>query len=88
MRKRNLLIVIWTLALAIPFTALALFTSVLFIDHLDEFTQALANIDWQSLRLEASARWPELAGMFIGQIIIFVLIVMLRREPASEGTAS
>jgi hypothetical protein len=88
MRKRNLLIVLWTLALAVPFTALALFTSVLLIDHLDEFTQALADIDWQSLRLEASARWPELAGMFIGQLIIFVLIIMLRRDIPSEETIS
>jgi len=88
MRKGNLLIVLWTLALAIPFTALALFTSVLLIDHLDEFTQALANIDWHGLRLEASARWPELAGMIIGQIIIILLIIMLRRDVQSEETHS
>ena len=71
----------WTLALAIPFTALAVGMLIFFNDLLPEIIRSiiLPGIDWRGLTIEGSARWPEIAGMIIGLLVILALIPIARR---------
>jgi len=71
----------WTLALAIPFTALAVGMLIFFNDFLPGMIQSihLPSIDWRGLTVEGSARWPEIAGMIIGLLVILALIPIARR---------
>jgi hypothetical protein len=71
----------WTLALAIPFTALAVGMLIFFNDLLPDMIRSinLPGFDWRGLTIEGSARWPEIAGMIIGQLVILALIPIARR---------
>ena len=73
-------IILWTLALAIPSTALAVGILIFFNDVLPEIIRSInfPNIDWRGLTVEGSARWPEVAGMIIGQLVILALIPITR----------
>lgn len=82
--KKSLIGSLWFLILALPATALALCGVAL----LDEYLPAIVNklvmvgrIDWFAVRLEASARWPEVAGMAIGQMLIIGLLLLERGKP-------
>lgn len=80
MRKGTLTVIFWTLALAIPFTALAVGILIFFNDLLPEIVRSInfPGIDWRGLTVEGSARWPEIAGMIIGQLVILALIPITR----------
>ena len=84
MRKEQIAAVLWTLGLAIPFAALALFGAAYLTDHLVQIVNGLASIEWRSLSLENSARSPELAGMVLGQALLLVLLFMVRSRPADR----
>ncbi|OGO16815.1 MAG: hypothetical protein A2Z14_07110 [Chloroflexi bacterium RBG_16_48_8] len=81
MRKGTLLAIFWTLALAIPFTALSVGILIFLNDLLPEIVRSIhfPGIDWRGLTVEGSARWPEVAGMIIGQLIILALIPLARK---------
>jgi len=79
MKTRGLLIVLWTIVLGIPFTALALATVAL-IDKAATVMITLSPAAWEKLALEGSARWPELAGMVIGQAVILLILLLVRRS--------
>ena len=81
MRKLQSIAIIGTLALAIPFVALALFEIVYLIDYVQSIGGAITGlVDWASVAQEGAARWPELAGMIIGQVFILSLLLILRRS--------
>lgn len=83
--RSSLKILLWTLVLAIPCTALALTATALFTDHIPEIATAVRAQDWGALTSEAAARWPEIAGMVIGQLVLMALILVVRRsEPARD----
>jgi hypothetical protein len=86
MKTRWLLIVLWTVILGIPFTALALATVAL-IDKASTVLLTLSPAIWQKVALEGSARWPELAGMVIGQAVILLILLLVRR-PDRESVPS
>jgi hypothetical protein len=82
--KNELKYLALAILISVPFT----FAAVVAIAFLDENIIAIgqgvasvANIDWNALSVEGAARWPELAGMVIGQILIMVFIY-LRTRPA------
>jgi hypothetical protein len=81
MRKEIIIGILYTLALAIPFTALAMGILIFFNDMLPDLIRSinLPSIDWRGLTVEGSSRWPEIAGMIIGQLVILVLIPISRR---------
>lgn len=93
MRKVPLVAVFWTFALALPFTLLAL-AGVAYIDnHFSEIAQWIANLEaataagthtWAS---EGSARFPELAGMLVGLVVILTIYFFVRR-PARASRRS
>ena len=67
---------LWTLALAIPAALLALAIAAFLDIYLVEFTNAVAALfaaDWQAF---ASIRWPELAGMVIGQLLLMAILLI------------
>ena len=74
--------------IAIPFTAAAV-VGLAFLDEnimvIGRAVASLANIDWEALRVEGAARWPELAGMVIGQILLMVFIYMRTRPDEEEA---
>jgi len=72
--------IIWTLALAIPFTALSVGILIFMNDLLPDIVRSaqFPSIDWRGLAIEGSARWPEIAGMIVGQLVILALIPLSR----------
>ena len=86
MRKLQFITIIATIALAIPFVALALIEAVYLIDYARSIGgAAIGVIEWRSVALEGSARWPELAGMIIGQLLILsTLLFLCRRKSDSD----
>jgi hypothetical protein len=74
----------WILLLSIPVTVLALLGVIFLTDVFPAWIAGL-QINWNALSLEGSARWPELAGMLIGQLLIMAfLIPRLHRAKMSE----
>ena len=91
MRKVQFTAVFWTLFLAIPFTALALSALALATDHWAEIAYAFTSagqstsVGGRGWVLELSARWPEVAGMIIGQLVIMIILVVARQARLSEN---
>ena len=81
MRNVQVSAVFWTMLLAVPFTVLALTMAAYTTENLSEFTYWLAetskttSVTGRGLLIEFSARWPELMGMVVGQIIILIIVV-------------
>jgi len=86
MNLRSVLVVLITLALAVPFTALSLFL-VAAISKAAELLATLPASDWPSLAEEFSGRWPELAGMVIGQAALMLILILARRPESAAGDA-
>jgi hypothetical protein len=91
MRKVQFLAVFWTLVLAIPFTVLALVGVAYMTENLEEIGQAFVNlsqaisISGRGLMLEIAERWPEVAGMVIGQLVILTILLFARNASKAEN---
>jgi len=89
MRRVQVLAVVWTLVLAIPFVALALAGSAVLANRMGDIARLVASVvDWSRLAIEGSARWPELAGMIFGQILILTILLLARRDKHAEANLS
>jgi Trk-type K+ transport system membrane component len=92
MKKIQFVAVFWTLALAIPFTALAISGAAYLTDHLSTIATTIASIgrstsaSGQGWLVEFAARWPEVAGMIIGQIVIFTILYFAKQANYKEET--
>jgi DMSO/TMAO reductase YedYZ heme-binding membrane subunit len=92
MRKVQLTAVVWTMILAIPFTALALSAVAYTTEHLTQISTAIANFNLttsaggRGLVLEFAQRWPELAGMIIGQAVILMILLIARQSAKAESS--
>ena len=67
---------VWTVALIVPAALLALSIAVFFDRYTVEIASALTavfNADWQAF---VNIRWPELAGMVIGQLLLMAILLM------------
>jgi hypothetical protein len=90
MRKVQFVAVFWTLALAIPFTALAVSGAAYITDHLSTIATSIATLSQSTTVggrgwvLEFAERWPEVAGMIIGQIVIFAILYFARQAQYAE----
>ena len=89
--KVGFLAVFWTLVIAIPLTALALSLVAYTTDHYIEIANAVVNfgrsisVGGRGFVTEFSARWPELAGMIIGQLVIMIILLLVRRESKAQA---
>ncbi|MFM8320194.1 MAG: hypothetical protein ACKOC5_04690 [Chloroflexota bacterium] len=90
MRKVQITAVFWTLVLAVPLTALGISLAAYLTDHLGEIITSVATLGMASSLgglgwlAEFSARWPELAGMVVGQLVIMLILIVVRREKLAE----
>ena len=86
MRKVPLVAVFWTFALALPFTILALVGMAYIDNHFSEIAAAIANLEQltaagtKTWAIEGSQRFPELAGMLIGLLVILTIYLFVRRS--------
>ncbi len=90
MRKVQFVAVFWTMVLAIPLTALALSIVAYTTEHLTQISTTIANFSLTTTAggrgwvLEFAQRWPELAGMVIGQIVILMILLIARQSAKAE----
>jgi len=79
MRKVQFTAAFWTLVIAIPFTIMALLGVAFLTENLTVITRAInefsrnISVGGRGLFIEFSARWPEIAGMVIGMIVILTI---------------
>ena len=88
MIKIQFIAVGFTLALAVPFTVAALVGAAWLTNHMPEiasFVNGLMN--WRGLAVEGSARWPEVAGMLIGQALILSILLLARRTSRATNVS-
>jgi len=89
MRKVQFLAVLLTLALSVPCATLALVGLAYVTDHMGEITNTVTSLlDWRGLAVEGASRWPEVAGMIVGQILIMTILLLVRRASRTEKAAS
>jgi len=92
MKKVQFVASFWTLVIAIPFTILALVGVAYLTENLTQITNALTkfsrdiSIGGRGLILEFSARWPEIAGMVIGMIVILTIYLFAQNANKTEET--
>jgi hypothetical protein len=87
MRKPQFIATTVTLGLAIPFAFLAILGTGWVTDHLPAVVRAVRLVQWPSLAAESSARWPEVAGMIVGQLLIVALLLMVRRQQSAANSS-
>jgi len=90
MRKVQVTATFWTLVIAIPFTALALSATAYITENLEGILRALLSfsttlsVSGRGLVLEFAERWPEVAGMVIGQVVILTILIFARNGKQVE----
>ena len=85
MRKVQMVATVWTLVLAVPFTVIALVGTAYISNHLGEIATAVSSlVNWRGVAVEGSARWPEIAGMIVGQLLILSILLIARRNGSTE----
>jgi len=90
MRKVQLHATFWTFIIAIPFTVLALLGVAYLTENLTLIVRAISNfsrnisVGGRGLVLEFSARWPEIAGMVIGMIVILTIYLFAQSANKPE----
>jgi hypothetical protein len=93
MRKVQFVAVFWTMVLAIPLTALALSLAAYTTEHFTDIVASLVTfsqtttVGARGWLLEISERWPEVAGMIVGQIVILTILIFARRAGMMNGVA-
>jgi hypothetical protein len=85
MRKVQLTAVVWTMILAVPLTAIALSFLAYTTENLTQIATSLANFSrdisagGRGALVEFAQRWPEIAGMFIGQAVLLTILIFARQ---------
>jgi len=93
MRKVQFTAVFWTMLLAIPMSALALSLLAYVTENLTQIYTSLVTFSrdisagGRGVLLETAQRWPEVAGMIIGQLVILVILLIARPGNKSEETS-
>jgi len=90
MRKVQFTASFWTIVIAIPFTILALIGTAYVTENLTQIMNLLSrfsreiSVGGRGLVLEFSARWPEIAGMVIGMIVILTIYLFAQSANKAE----
>jgi hypothetical protein len=94
MRKVQVTAVFWTMLLAIPLTALALSLLAYVTENLTQIYTSLVTFSrdisagGRGVILETAQRWPEIAGMIIGQVVILLILLIARKNGKEEQTSA
>lgn len=92
MRKVQFFAGFWTIIIAIPFVALALISTAYLTAHMTQIIKIISDfsqkisVGGRGLILEFSARWPEVAGMVIGMIVILTIYLFAQNANKEEET--
>jgi hypothetical protein len=92
MRKVQFFASIWTIIIAIPFVVVALLSTAYLTEHMTQIIRIITDfsqkisISGRGLVLEFSARWPEVAGMVIGMIVILTIYLFAQNANKEEDT--
>ena len=91
MKKVQFVAVFWTMLLAIPFTALALSLAAYTTEHLGQIMTGVVTVS-QATTVGARGwiqelyeRWPEVAGMIVGQLVIMITLLLVRRSEIAKN---
>lgn len=90
MRKVQITAVVWTLLLAVPLTAIALSLLAYTTENLTQISTSIAafsrdiSAGGRGVIVEFAQRWPEIAGMVIGQIVILTILIFARQNHKAE----
>ncbi len=90
MRKLQIHATFWTMVIAIPFTVLALIGVAYLTENLIVISRAIGNftqrlsVGGRGLWIEFSARWPEVAGMVIGMIVLLTIFLFVQNANKAE----
>jgi hypothetical protein len=90
MKKVQFAASFWTLVIALPFTFLALIGVAFLTENLTQITNGISrfsreiSVGGRGLILEFSARWPEIAGMVIGMIVILTIFLFAQNANKAE----
>lgn len=93
MRKVQFVAVLWTLFLAVPLTALALSFAAYTTDHAGDIVAVFQNfglavsVGGRGIMVELAARWPEVGGMIVGQLVIMIILIFARNGQAAKDKA-
>jgi hypothetical protein len=91
MRKVQFVAVFWTMLLAIPFTVLAVSLAAYTTEHLSQIMNGLATasqvttVGARGWIAELYERWPEVAGMIVGQLVIMITLLLVRRSEMANN---
>ncbi len=94
MRKVQFVASFWTILIAIPFTLLALVGAAYLTEHLMQIGNLIADfsrnisVGGRGLILEFSARWPEIAGMVVGMIVLLTIYLFAQSANKAEDTSN
>lgn len=94
MRRVQFFASFWTIVIAIPFVAAALVGVAYLTEHLTQIINAISkfsrniSVGGRGLVLEFSARWPEIAGMVIGMIVILTIYLFAQNANKVEDNKS
>ncbi len=90
MRKVQFVASFWTLVIAIPFTILALLGVAYLTENLTQIANTISkfsrdiSVGGRGFILEFSARWPEIAGMVIGMIVILTIYLFAQNANKAD----
>lgn len=90
MRKVQFLAVLWTLILAGPFIVLAILSAAYLTENAWEIVQWIdslsrtTTVGGRGWIAEFAQRWPELAGMIIGQLVLLTILIFTRSVNHAE----
>ena len=92
MRKVQFFASIWTIIIAIPFVVVALIGTAYLTEHMTQIIRIITDfsqrisVSGRGLVLEFSARWPEVAGMVIGMLVILTIYLFAQNANKEEDT--
>jgi hypothetical protein len=76
----------------VPLTAIALSLLAYTTEHLTQISTTIANfsrdvsVGGRGIVLEFAQRWPEVAGMVIGQVVILTIFLFARQNGKAQET--
>jgi cytochrome c biogenesis protein CcdA len=85
MGKGTGIVLLAILGLALPFTLLALAGAAWLTENLTAIATAVGGVDVPALFREGWSRWPEILGMFIGQALIVLILVLARKDLKAQS---
>ena len=89
--RKAIVAILWTLLLAVPATVLSIVLAAYVTENLESIWLAIWSFDratsvfGRGWAVELAARWPEIAGMIVGQVVILIILLLVRTTNKMNG---